>query len=292
MTRGFVLSDKIVTEFTISYDAKGELAHHQIKAKDLGSAIIGMDDLITKSAKIVSNGSSEANLSVVAPAKEGSLEIIYSIFADPLTTITILKSIGIIGGTAIAASASAIGIIDRIKDKKIDKVVINATDKTAVITVDNQEIKTTSDVAQLVSSKEIRQALHKVIQGPLQGKDNPTISFKTENSTLTLDEDEISNFKPLKTDLTEKVDISTFQKVIQFTKLNFKSKRGWSVASEDGFEASVTILDGDFMTKVAANEEAFQKYKYYNVELQKKETEDLSGTRTAYAIVRVIGETN
>ena len=286
------MTDKIVTEFTISYDAQGELAHHQIKAKDLGSAIIGMDDLITKSAKIVSNGSSEANLSVIAPAKEGSLQIIYSIFADPLTTTTVLSSIGIYGGAAIATSASAIGIIERIKDKKIDKVVINATKKTATITVDGQEIQTSSDVAQLVSSKEIRQALHKVIQGPLQGKTNPKISFKTANSTFTLDEDEINNFKPLKTDLTEKENISTFQKVVQFTKLNFKGKRGWSISSEDGFESSVSILDNDFMTKVAANEEAFQKYKMYNVEIQKKETTDLSGTRTSYAIVRVLNETN
>lgn len=284
--------NKIVTEFTISYDAKGELAHHQIKAKDLGNAIIGMDDLITKSATIVSNGSSEANLSVVAPAKEGSLEIIFSIFADPLTTVTVLKSIGIFGGAAIAASASAIGIIDRIKDKKIDKVVIDAVKKTAVITVDGQEIKTTSDVAQLVSSKEIRQALHKIIQGPLQGKDNPKISFKTDKSSFTLGEDEINNFKPIKTDLTERINISTFQKVIHFTKLNFKGKRGWSIASNDGFESTVTILDSEFMSKVSANEEAFKKDKNYSVELQKKDTTDLSGTRTSYAIVRVIGETN
>lgn len=287
------MSDKkIVTEFTISYDAKGELAHHQIKAKDLGNAIIGMDDLITKSATIVSNGSSEANLSVVAPAKEGSLEIIFSIFADPLTTITVLKSIGIFGGAAIAASASAIGIIDRIKDKKIDKVVIDAAKKTAVITVDGQEIKTTSDVAQLVSSKEIRQALHKVIQGPLQGKDDPKISFKTDKSSFTLGEEEINNFKPIKTDLTERINISTFQKVIHFTKLNFKGKRGWSIASNDGFESAVTIMDSEFMSKVSANEEAFKKDKNYSVELQKKDTTDLSGTRTSYAIVRVIGETN
>lgn len=287
------MSDKkIVTEFTISYDAKGELAHHQIKAKDLGNAIIGMDDLITKSATIVSNGSSEANLSVVAPAKEGSLEIIFSIFADPLTTITVLKSIGIFGGAAIAASASAIGIIDRIKDKKIDKVVIDATNKTAVITVDGQEIKTTSDVAQLVSSKDIRQALHKVIQGPLQGKDNPKISFKTDKSSFTLGEEEINNFKPIKTDLTERINISTFQKVIHFTKLNFKGKRGWSIASNDGFESAVTIMDNEFMSKVSANEEEFKKDKNYSVELQKKDTTDLSGTRTSYAIVRVIGETN
>ncbi|MCF5652675.1 MULTISPECIES: hypothetical protein [Pseudomonas syringae group] len=284
------MDGKVVTEFTISYDAKGALAHHQIKAKDLGSAILGMDDLITKSAKIVSNGSSEADLSVVAPAKEGSLEIIYSIFADPLTAITVLKSIGIIGGTAVASTASAIGIIDRIKDKKIDKVVINARKKTAIITVDGKEIETTSDVAQLVSSKEIRQALHKVIQGPLQGKENPRVSFKAEGKVTTLAEDKIANFKPIKSDLTEKVNIDTFRKKIQFTKLNFKGKRGWSIASRDGFEASVSIQDEEFMLKVAENEEAFLKDKLYMVNIEKKEIIDLSGTRTTYAIVKVFGE--
>jgi hypothetical protein len=284
------MDGKVVTEFTISYDAEGALAHHQIKAKDLGSAILGMDDLITKSAKIVSNGSSEADLSVVAPAKEGSLEIIYSIFADPLTAITVLKSIGIIGGGAVASTASAIGIIDRIKDKKIEKVVINARKKTAVITVDGNEIETSSDVAQLVSSKEIRQALHKVIQGPLQGKENPRVSFKAEGKVTTLAEDKIVNFKPIKSDLTEKVNIDTFRKKIQFTKLNFKGKRGWSIASRDGFEASVTIQDEEFMLKVADNEEAFLKDKLYMVNIEKKEIIDLSGTRTTYAIVKVFGE--
>lgn len=283
------MSDKIVTEFKISYDATGDLEHHQIKAKDLGAAIIGMDDLITKSAKIVSNGSSEASLSVVAPAVEGSLEIIYSIFADPLTTVTVLKSIGIIGGAAFAASGSAIGIIDRIKDKKIDRVFINAQEKTAIVTVDGEEIETSSDVAQLISSKEVRQALHAVIQGPMQGKDNPKISFISSDSIVTLQEPEIANFKPLKTDLTEKIETTTILKIIKFTKLNFKGRRGWSIASEDGFEAAVTILDDEFMQKIAANEEAFQKDKSYNVEIQKKDVTDLSGTRTSYAILKVSG---
>lgn len=123
----------------------------------------------------------------------------------------------------------------------------------------------------------------------MQGKDNPKISFISSDSTVTLKEPEIANFKPLKTDLTEKIETTTLSKVIQFTKLNFKGRRGWSVASEDGFEAAVTILDDDFMQKIAANEEAFQKDKLYNVEIQKKDVTDLGGTRTSYGILKVIG---
>ncbi|POY82023.1 hypothetical protein BKM09_027480 [Pseudomonas amygdali pv. morsprunorum] len=59
------------TEFKISYDAPGDLENHQ-NAKDLGNAIIGMHDLITKAASIVSSGASEAELKVLAPAQEGS----------------------------------------------------------------------------------------------------------------------------------------------------------------------------------------------------------------------------
>ncbi|MEH6510348.1 hypothetical protein, partial [Halopseudomonas aestusnigri] len=45
-----------LTQFTISYDAKGELQSHTINAGDLGNAILGMNELITNAAKIVREG--------------------------------------------------------------------------------------------------------------------------------------------------------------------------------------------------------------------------------------------
>lgn len=284
--------NKIQTEFTISYDALGDLQHHQINAKDLGNAIIGMSDLIEKSAEIVSNGSSEASLKVIAPAQEGSLEIIFAIFADPITTIAVLKNIGIGAAGIAAAGATAIGVMDRIKDKKIESVTIDAATQRAVIKTSDGEIETSSQVARLVSSKEIRQALHKVIQAPLQGRENAKMSFTSENATVALSEPEIKNFTQIKTDAIEEEQVEVFQKTVHFTKLNFQGKRGWSVESKDGFSASVAIQDNAFLTKVLANEEAFQKDKNYIVDIEHKQITNLSGTRHTYAIVRVVAEIN
>jgi len=282
----------IQTNFTISYEATGDLQKHTINARELGNAIIGMNDLITTAAKIVSNGSSEAFLKVVAPAKEGSLEIIFAIVADPVTTLAVMKNIGIGVATAAGSAATAIGVMDRIKDKKIDKVVIDAKTKKATILTKDSSIETTSHVAQLISSKEVRQALHKVIQAPLQGRENAKISFISKDNTVSLSEEEIKNFTPIKSDVKEKETKSTIQKVVQFTKLNFKSKRGWTIQSTDGLIASVTVQDELFMAKVSANEEAFQKDKLYTIELEKTETINISGSHTKYAIVRVINEFN
>ncbi|KPW95176.1 MULTISPECIES: hypothetical protein [Pseudomonas syringae group] len=280
------------TEFKISYDAPGDLENHQINAKDLGNAIIGMHDLITKAASIVSSGASEAELKVLAPAQEGSLEIVFAIVADPLTTITVMKAIGISVVGAVASAATAIGIIDRLKDTKIDRVVIDSKTKEATLITKDGEFNTTSNVAQLVSSREIRQALHKVIQAPLQGISNATISFISKDAEVVLAEPEIKNFTPIRSDVTEKENKEIFQKVVQFTKLNFKSRRGWTVQSKDGLDVSVTIRDDAFLSKVAANEEAFQKDKFYTVEIQKTETINISGAKTSYDIVRVISEHN
>nr|WP_172456544.1 hypothetical protein [Pseudomonas amygdali] len=54
----------------------------------------------------------------------------------------------------------------------------------------------------------------------------------------------------------------------------------------------MTIRDDAFLSKVAANEEAFQKDKFYTVEIQKTETINISGAKTSYDIVRVISEHN
>lgn len=285
--------DKVIqTEFKISYDDVGDLNQHQINAKDLGTAIIGMYDLITKAAEIVSNGSSSAELKVVAPAKEGSLMVIFAIVADPLTTLTVLKAIGIGVASAAAGVGTALGIMDRIRDTKIDRVVINQKTQRATLETKNGPIETDSKVALLVSNKDIRQALHKIIQAPVQGRPAAKVSFILDDKKLTLEEDRIKSFTQIRTDVPEKETKHNFQKTVQFTKLNFKSKNGWHVQSTDGVEFSVSIRDPLFLEKIAANKEAFRKEKLYRVELEETITINASGTKTKHAIMRVIGEVN
>ncbi|KTT24233.1 hypothetical protein SB14R_10310 [Pseudomonas oryzihabitans] len=280
--------------FTISYDADGDLQDHKIDAKVLGQAIVSMDELITEAAKIVSNGSSEADLKVVAPAKEGSLEIVYSIVSDQQTANAVMAALGIGAGLVAAGTATALSVIERIKDKKIDRIsVSNKKAHKATIEVDGEEIETPIAVANLVSNRAIRQALHNTIFAPLKGKENAKVSFVTgENAKVELHEESVKSIVPLKSGSLEQVKINVFQKVVSFTKLNFKSRSSWSIQSADGFEAGVTIADKNFFDKVNANQEAFQKDKLYTVEIEHKETKGPSGDRNSYKIIRVINEFN
>ena len=72
-------------EFSISYDApEGEYADHQIDAKNLANAILGMHDLITEATNVISNGSAAVKLKVSAPVEEGSVIVSFIAFATSI----------------------------------------------------------------------------------------------------------------------------------------------------------------------------------------------------------------
>lgn len=287
-----VKDEKIQTQFSISYDAKGDLANHEIDAKVLGTAILGMDELVKSAARVVSNGSAEASLKVLAPAQEGSLSVLFAILADPVTTKTILASVGIATTSLAAGAATAISVIQKIKDKKIDKITVDTKAGTAVLEVGEEKIEAPEKVARLVSDKEFRNALFKVIKAPVSHLDDAKVKFLTADEAVTLElaPEEIKSFEPLKTGSLEEVTETTNQVVVSFTILNFKGKRGWSIQTREGLEASVTIEDELFMEKVSANEEAFQKDKLYTVELKHAIIKTPTTERNKYTIIRVINE--
>lgn len=284
--------EKIQTQFSISYDAKGDLANHEIDAKTLGTAILGMDELVKSAARVVSNGSAEASLKVLAPAQEGSLSVLFAILADPLTTKSILAGVGIVTTGVAAGAATAISVIKKIQDKKIDKITVDTKKGMAVLEVGGEKIEAPEKVAKLVSDKEFRSALFKVIKAPVSHLDDAKVKFLTVDDAVSLEltPEEIVKFEPLKTGSLEEVAETTNQVVVSFTVLNFKGKRGWSIQTREGLEVTVTIEDELFMEKVRANEEAFQKDKLYTVDLKHTNIKTPTSDRNKYTITRVINE--
>jgi hypothetical protein len=284
--------EKIETIFAISYDAEGDLANHTIDARSLGNAILGMDELIKAAAKIVSNGSSEANLKVLAPAQEGSLEVVFAIFADPLTTKAILTGVGFVTTGVAVGSATAIEVIEKLKDRKIDKITVDVTTKIATLDVEGEKIEVPERIAQLVTDKTVRTALHKVIKAPVENLDGARVKFLGENNKVEVEipSEKIKLFEPIKVGSLEEVEIQISQVIVKFITLNFKGTSGWRIQTREGFECGVSIEDHDFMQKVAANEEAFQKDKLYVVNLQHEQTRSPGKTKNAYTIKRVVEE--
>ncbi|WP_260958433.1 DUF7946 domain-containing protein [Pseudomonas citri] len=283
--------EKVETVFAISYDAEGsELANHMIDAKSLGNAILGMDELIKAAAKIVSNGSSEAKLKVLAPAQEGSLEVVFAILADPITTKALLAGVGLITTGLAVGSATAISVIERLKDRKIDRYSVDVNTKIATLEVEGEKIEIPERIAQLVTDKTVRAALHKVIKAPVENIEGARVKLLGENNTVEVEiaPEKIGLFDPLKVGSLEEVVTETNQVVVKFIALNFKGKTGWRIQTRDGFECAVHIADEGFMQKVTANEEAFQKDKLYTVDLEHEQTRRPGNTKNTYTIKRVI----
>lgn len=284
--------ERVQTQFTISYDAKGDLAKHEIDAKALGNAILGMDELVKSAARIVSNGSAEASLKVIAPAQEGSLEVVFAILADPITTKAILAGVGIATTGIAVGAATAMSVVQKIQDRKVDKVTIDTDTGIATLQVGDEKIDAPERVARLVTDREFRNALFKVVKAPVSHLDKASVKFISDADTVALEfkEEEIKAFTPLKSGSLEEQTETTKQVVVTFTALNFKGKRGWNIHTKDGLETSVTIEDDAFMKKVSANEAAFKKDKLYTVELKHTRTKTPDAERNRYSITKVINE--
>lgn len=286
------MDEKVETVFAISYDAdNSELAEHMIDAKALGNAILGMDDLIKSAAKIVSNGSSEAKLKVLAPAQEGSLEVVFAVFADPATTKALMTGIGLAGAGAAAGAATVISVIERLKDRRIDKVTVDVNTKTATLVLDDEAIVVPERIAQLVTDKTVRAALHRVIKAPVANIEGATVKVLGQNNTVEVEipPEQVKLFEPIKVGSLEETVVETKKVVARFITLNFKGATGWRIQTEDGFECAVNIEDKFFMEKVTANEEAFQKDKLYNIDLEHEQIRSPGKTRNSYTIKKVIG---
>lgn len=114
--------------FSISYDAKdNSLAEHEINAKELGEAILGMHNLIDETAKVISSDSAGVELNVTTPAKEGSVEVVFSLLADPGVALKILGTLGFAAQGAAIAKAALVEFIKKLATRKSLQLQLKAT---------------------------------------------------------------------------------------------------------------------------------------------------------------------
>lgn len=277
-------------KFTISYDAKeSSLSDHEISAKDLGEAILGMHNLIEETANIISNGSADVTLKVTTPAQEGSVEVVFALLADPATA---LKVLGILGFAAPAASfvgGSLVELVQQIKGKKITSVTIEGDSQTAEVNTTEGVIKADKNLAKLIANSRIRDSLHKIIQAPLSGKKDAQFKvISTQNEPVIAIKDEaVDNFARLPKGTLEEITVEKEIVRASFAQVNFESPRGWRIRKHDGSEFAVTMKDATFLQKVIRNQKTFQKDDNYNLEIETTTTSRPTRATIDRVIVKV-----
>ncbi|UUT22124.1 hypothetical protein [Pseudomonas sp. T8] len=281
------LSEK---KFTISYDAKeSSLSDHEISAKDLGEAILGMHNLIEETASIISNGSADVTLKVTTPAKEGSVEVVFALLADPATALKVLSILGFATPAAAFVGGSLVELVQQIKGKKITSVTIEGDSATAEVMTNDGPIKADKNLAKLITSTKIRDALHKIIQAPLTGKKDA--QFKViggaELPVVSIKQDAIDDFSRLPKGTLEEISVETEVVRASFAQINFESSKGWRIRKHDGSEFAVTVKDQAFLEKVNKNQKTFQKEDSYNITIETTTTSRPTRATIDRVIVKV-----
>lgn len=277
-------------KFTISYDAKeSSLSDHEISAKDLGEAILGMHNLIEETASIISNGSADVTLKVTTPAQEGSVEVVFALLANPATALKVLGILGFAAPTASFIGGSLIELVQQIKGKKITSVTIEGDSQIAEVNTTGGAIKADKNLAKLITNARIRESLHKIIQAPLSGKKQA--QFKVIGShdkpVVAIKEEAVDNFARLPKGTLEEITVDNEVVRASFAQVNFESPKGWRIRKHDGSEFAVTMKDADFLQKVLKNKKKFQKDDNYNLEIETTTTSRPTRATIERVIVRV-----
>lgn len=277
-------------KFSISYDAaESDFKEHEINARDLGQAILGMHNLIEETAAILSGGAADVELKVYAPLKEGSVIIDFVLQADPVAVVQVLKYLGFstVGGAIVGGPL--VEFIKHIRNKKIISVVVEKKTGIATVTTDSGVVKCDEKVAMLAVSKKVRESLHKVIQAPLSGK--PGAVFKVldakDKQVWAADEDEVDDYTPLPQGSLEEVAVEKEKINVSFSQVNFNSSRGWRIRLSDGDEHSVVMDDNVFLNKVRESVESFRKDDLYEIVLSTTTTKRPTRSTVDRVVVEV-----
>lgn len=277
------MTQQHLTELEIAYGGEA-YETNEIDAKTLGEALTSLNDLIENAEKILHGEGADPKVSIKA-TQEGSFTILVSV----LGSLSTLKLLGLSLGAGTAAG-SLIGVIDWLRGRKPQEIIIDEQNNKATLIVDNERIECSNDVQKLVTSPIIRKELSKLVYQPLQTERPSTFKVKRDDrEVLVIPQNEAVAFKAQKQTIEQTTHVEQLQINVKFSKLSFTSNTGWKMVLADGDEVAVRMDDTAFMERVNANETTFSKDDLFVVDINKsvKETNGNFGKPT-YTITQVV----
>lgn len=274
--------------FSISYDAiNSEFTDHSIDAFQLAESIHSVAEMIDKADKVLNGEHSTVKVMVNAPAKEGSLCVDFETVQLVQNAVDVVKTLGLAGFSAATFGGTALSLVNQLQRKKVLEVEEDVNNNSAVITLKDEVINCSRDVAKLVTDPTIRAAMHKLIDKPLYGKDSPIFKIKSGEEVVEIEGEEISTFTPLQARTLVKSENETVERNISFTQVNFSGPTGWKM-SYHGETPSVRMEDEAFLTRVKGSQAKFSKDDLFVVKMDVIRTESPRGNTTRYIIKEVL----
>ncbi|ATW43330.1 hypothetical protein Q7526_00390 [Glaesserella parasuis] len=287
------------TEYiTISYDANDpKLKEHKLSAKELGQAIIAMQELIEKSDRLLNPGRRKSvGVFVKTPAQAGSLEVVFGIdyYNMASQVIDVLPYLGIGYGTA-KVTDSLFKAIEETQGKTVIAVHTEDNSDNITLHIDGQEITKDKNVAKLLGNKEIRENVQQLLS-PVLEKANPTFRIfegdgekpegeETRKQLTVLNAPQIETVKKMEMDSSQEPE-PPFDTTISLTTVSFKGKKGWEMNYQNK-NIPVEIIDEAFIAKINEDIASFQKGDLFTVTMQKTVNQFGEQAKESYTIIKV-----
>ena len=252
--------------FQISYDMD-KTKDHTIDARKLGEAIVATADALKNADKVLNGEESELELDVKAHS-EGSFVVEFVTFLSS-AGVNPLSVLGL-GGTIAAGAGSVLGALKIIGQRKI-KLVQKVDNNKSVITLsDNEIVQLPSSIADLVSSKTMRDSIDTMVKAPLEGAENAKFIIKDEGGTevFQVADEEVESYKKMSQSIVDEVTETVETKNVSFTNVNFDGASGWKARFADGDVLTVKMKDDAFLERVNRSKENFSKEDTFVVKLK------------------------
>lgn len=279
--------------FQVIYEGPA-LENNEMDVRDLAPALLAISDVLDEANKITYGDKTKVQINVRGSFKTGSFGIDFSLIQTGIegftslfnsekanATANLLQILGFIGAPS---TFGLIGLLLKLRNRKIRKVIKEGDNKT-VIEVEDEKIETSPKVITLFSNVKIRIGLQKIITEPLSREGVEKFSVRKDKQ-LTIKKEEKDYFKlsdipdePLKDQVRE-----VYLKALAVI---FVEGNKWKF-SDGTNEFFATVKDEKFVKDVQANKISFTKDDTFKVKLREKQWITDIGLKTEHEIEEVI----
>ncbi|MBI4634023.1 MAG: hypothetical protein HY742_09055 [Deltaproteobacteria bacterium] len=279
-------------QFALKYDGES-FRTHEMDARDLAPALIGLCDLVDEANRTLNAGRSRIDIKV-RTLRDGSFQIdvtlIQSIVdqtVDLLSgkSVTALIALVTLLGLGRGAYIGLIELIRRLKGLAPRAVKDLGEGKVEILLEDGQALQIHKETLIVYQSRKAREAAHRVVK-PLEreGVDTVDILHNTE-IIQRVTKDEAKYFEPIFEETRRVTDRHTR---LSIQALWFRGDNKWRFMERDS-PISATIDDQAFIERILKEDEPFQPSDQLEVVLQQTETTTPQGDlKVEYSVKEVL----
>jgi len=263
--------------------------------RDLAPALLAISDILDEANKITNGDKTKVQVNVKGSFKTGSFRIDFSLIQGGIDGLTYLFNseqasaaanlLQILGFIGVPSTFGLIGLLLKLRNRKIKKVVKEGHNKT-VIEVEDEKIETHPKVIALFSNVKIRIGLQKIITEPLSREGVESFSIKKGGQVNTVKTEEKDYFK-LSDIPDEPLRDGVREVYLRALSVIFVEGNKWRF-SDGTNEFYATVKDEKFVKDVQENKISFTKDDTFKVKLREKQWITDTGLKTEHEIEEVI----